>query len=174
MNTMASQITSLTIVYSTVYPGAYQRKHQSSATLAFVRGIRRSPMNSPHKGPVMRKMFPFNDVIMVNQVTREVNACWDIYNVMVCDKVRSYNTLINWNLIHDTRYIFPIDAIHTITTTIQTTKTYSKTSFCHFVFKINMIIIHDSPVWSANRKKILQNKMAACLLRGVGTRTFDT
>ena len=41
MNTMASQITSLTIVYSTVYSGADQRKHQSSASLAFVRGIHR-------------------------------------------------------------------------------------------------------------------------------------
>ena len=41
MGTMASQITSLTIVYSTVYSGADQRKHQSSALLAFVRGIQR-------------------------------------------------------------------------------------------------------------------------------------
>ena len=52
------------IVYSTVYPGADQRKHQSSASLAFVRGIHRSPVNSPHKGPVTRNMFPFDDVIM--------------------------------------------------------------------------------------------------------------
>ena len=61
---MASQITSLTIVYSTVYSGADQRKHQSSASLASVRGIHRWPVNSPHKGPVTRKMFPFDDVIM--------------------------------------------------------------------------------------------------------------
>ena len=52
MSAMASQITSLTIVYSTVYTGADQRKHQSSASLAFVRGIHRWPVNSPHKGPV--------------------------------------------------------------------------------------------------------------------------
>ena len=64
MNLMASQITSLTIVYSTVYSGANQRKHQSSASLAFVRGIHRGPVNSPHKWPVTRKMFPFDDVIM--------------------------------------------------------------------------------------------------------------
>ena len=51
MSTMASQITSLTIVYSTIYSGADQRKYQSSASLAFVRGIHRSPVNSPHKGP---------------------------------------------------------------------------------------------------------------------------
>ena len=64
MGVMASQITSLTTVYSTVYLGAYQRKHQSSASLAFVLGIHRSPVNSPHKWPVTRKMFPFDDVIM--------------------------------------------------------------------------------------------------------------
>ena len=65
---MASQITSLAIVYSTVYSDADQRKHQSSASRAFVRGIHRWPMNSPHKGPVTRKMFPFSDgVIMGNQ-----------------------------------------------------------------------------------------------------------
>ena len=63
MGTMAYQITSLTIVYSTVYSGADQRKHQSSASLAFVWGIHRWPVNSPHKGPVTRKMFPFDDVI---------------------------------------------------------------------------------------------------------------
>ena len=64
MDTMASQMTSLTIVYSTVYSGADQRKHQSSVSLAFVSGIHRGPVNSPHKWPVTRKMFPFDDVIM--------------------------------------------------------------------------------------------------------------
>ena len=64
MSAIASQITSLTIVYSTVYPGADQSKHQSSASLAFVWGIHRRPVNSPHKWPVTRKMFPFDDVIM--------------------------------------------------------------------------------------------------------------
>ena len=48
----------------TVYSGADQRKHQSSASLAFVRGIHRWPVNSPHEGPVTQKMFPFDDVIM--------------------------------------------------------------------------------------------------------------
>ena len=64
MGAMASQITSLTIVYSTVHSGADQRKHQSSASLAFVQGIHRWPVNSQHKGPVTRKIFPFDDVIM--------------------------------------------------------------------------------------------------------------
>ena len=64
MSTIASQITSLTIVYSTVYSDADQRKQQSCASLAFVWGIHRGPVNSPHKWPVTRKMFPFDDVIM--------------------------------------------------------------------------------------------------------------
>ena len=64
MIAMASQITSLTIVYSIVYSGADQRKHQRPASLAFVRGIHRWPVNSPHKRPVTRKMFPFDDVII--------------------------------------------------------------------------------------------------------------
>ena len=41
MGAMASQITGPTIVYSTVYSGADQRKYQSSASLAFVQGIHR-------------------------------------------------------------------------------------------------------------------------------------
>ena len=64
MGAIASQITSLTIVYSTVYAIADQRKHQSSASPAFVRGIHRWPVNSPHKWPVTRKIYPFDDVIM--------------------------------------------------------------------------------------------------------------
>ena len=64
MSAMSSQITSFTIVYSCVYSAADQRKHQNSASLAFVRGIHRWPVNSPHKGPVRREMFPFDDVIM--------------------------------------------------------------------------------------------------------------
>ena len=57
---MASQITNLIIVYSTDYSGIDQRKHQSSASLAFVR----SPVNSPNKWPITQKMFPFDDIIM--------------------------------------------------------------------------------------------------------------
>ena len=57
MGALASQITSLTIVYSTVYSGADQRIHQSSASLAFMRWIHRRPVNSPHKWPITRKMY---------------------------------------------------------------------------------------------------------------------
>ena len=71
MGAIAFHITSLMIVYSTVYSDADQRIHQSSASLAFVRGIHRWSVNSPHTWPVTRKMFPFDDVIMVT------NFNWD-------------------------------------------------------------------------------------------------
>ena len=71
MSTMASQITSLTSVYWIVYSGTDQRRHQSSASLAFVRGIHRSPVNSPQKVPVTWKMSPFDDVIMILPVMRD-------------------------------------------------------------------------------------------------------
>ena len=60
MSAMVSRITNLTIVCSTFYSCA----DQSSTSLAFVWGIHQWPVNSPHKGPVMCKIFPFGDVIM--------------------------------------------------------------------------------------------------------------
>ena len=84
MSTISSQITSPTIVYSTVYWDADQRKHQSSASQAFVWRIHRGPVNSPHKWPVTRKMFPFDDVIMRNSnlafhyTSAYVNVCCDL------------------------------------------------------------------------------------------------
>ena len=81
MTAMASQITSLTIVYSTVYSGADQRKHQNSASLAFVRGIHRRPVNDA-------EMFPFDDVIMNSLVSllfpcfpfyRNIRLIWEIF-----------------------------------------------------------------------------------------------
>ena len=71
MGAIGSQITSLTIVNLTVYSGADQNKYQSSASLAFVWGIHRGPVNSPHKWPVTRKVFPFDDVIMTGEL-------WDV------------------------------------------------------------------------------------------------
>ena len=64
MSAMASQITDVLIVCLNVCSVADQRKHQSSMSLAFVRGIHWWQVNSPHKVPVTRKMFPFDDVIM--------------------------------------------------------------------------------------------------------------
>ena len=85
MSTIASQITSLMVVYPTVYSGADHRKHQSSASLAFVQGIRRGPVNSPHKWPVTRKMFPFDDVLI------EIQQC--ICNEWPIDNHDTHNTV---------------------------------------------------------------------------------
>ena len=79
MGAMASQITSLTIVYWIVYSDADQRKYQSPASLVFVLGIHRGPVNSPHKWPVTRKMFPFDDVIM-NKVRQDI--LWDFLSTL--------------------------------------------------------------------------------------------
>ena len=68
MGAMASQITNLTIVYSTVLSGGDQRKHQSSASLAFAWGIHRWPVNFSHKWPATRKMFQLDDVNIIADV----------------------------------------------------------------------------------------------------------
>ena len=73
MGAMASQINSLTVAYSTVYSGADQRKHISSVSLASVWRIHQGPVNSPHKWPVTRKMFAFDDVIMLELETNDKN-----------------------------------------------------------------------------------------------------
>ena len=94
MGAMASQITRLTIVYSTLYSGADQRKHQGSASLAFVRGIHRWPVNSPHKWPVMRKMSPFDDVIIICYICRcELNLGVDPADITLGLRLRLHQAL---------------------------------------------------------------------------------
>ena len=95
MGAIAYQITSPTIVYSTVYSDADERKHQSSASLAFLRGIHRWPVNSPHKWPVTRKMFPFDDAIM--NTHRYIIICW--YLVVVLQKSPRYTVSLVWGYI---------------------------------------------------------------------------
>ena len=99
MGAMASQITSLPLVYSTVYSDADQRKHQSSASLAFVRGIHRGPVNSPHKWPVTRKMFPFHDIIMdfpgIFSVTKKKRESLMITFIW-CNKLSGIRVDSNW------------------------------------------------------------------------------
>ena len=91
MGAIASQITSLTIVYSTVYSVVDHRKHQSYASLAFMRGIHRRPVNSPHKGPETRKMFPFDDVIM-DQVQIKHTASALKVEIVVISVIESIET----------------------------------------------------------------------------------
>ena len=69
---------------------ADQRKHQSSVSLAFVRGIHQRPVNSPHKWPVTRKMFPFDDVIMYTQTNvPEMTAHWLLMEIVLADGLRT-------------------------------------------------------------------------------------
>ena len=78
---VASQITSPTIVYLTVDSDANQRKHQSSASLAFEWRIHRWAVNSPHKWSVTRKMFPFDDVIISRRNRAQIlQACDSDYH----------------------------------------------------------------------------------------------
>ena len=63
MGAMASQITSLVIVYSTVYSGADQRKHQLRAT-GLWEGNSPVAGEFPTQTAPTRKMFAFDDVIM--------------------------------------------------------------------------------------------------------------
>ena len=88
---MTSQVTSLTIVYSIIYSGADQRKYQSSASVAFVRGIHRWPINFPHKGPVTRKMFPFDDVIMIYHCNTTLHT-----NINVASVISAHGGTSHW------------------------------------------------------------------------------
>ena len=74
MGAIASQITSLTVIYSIVYSDADHRKHQSSASLAFWAGIGEFPAK------MARKMFPFDDVIMYQRFLR-VKSSYETQNV---------------------------------------------------------------------------------------------
>ena len=119
MGTLASQITSIAIVYSTVYSGADQRKYQSSASLASVRGIHRGPVNSPHKWPVRRKMCPFDDVIMRwklcrdTAIVRQENEFENIVCKMaaILFRYQYFNSLVN-TLTHYRWHKFRSSEIH--------------------------------------------------------------
>ena len=131
MSTMESQITSLTIVYLTVYSGADQRKHKISASLACVRGIHRPPVNYLHKGPVTRKIFQFDDVIMcvivlplpvsrcpppvaadaqrrlaavIVDKTPSTNPQWSLFVDIRSHHNTALPDLRNWTLIYPTKY----------------------------------------------------------------------
>ena len=89
MGTIASQTTSLVIVYSAVYSDADQRKHRSSASLAFVRRIHRRPVNSPHKWPVTRKRFH----LMTSLCT--MGVCTPVWHICI-------TYYINWTVFCNT------------------------------------------------------------------------
>ena len=83
MGTIASQINSPATFYSTVYSDADQREYQSSASLACVQGIHLRPVNSLHKWPVTRKVFPFDDVVITSMSSNDFilpsSRQWTVY-----------------------------------------------------------------------------------------------
>ena len=88
MTTVVSQITSLAVVYSIVYSDEDEGKHQSSASLAFV------PVNSPHKGPVTQKMFPFDEVIMQSYKFKEYAKISTFWILTLCMRHTFWGCLI--------------------------------------------------------------------------------
>ena len=80
MGDIASQITSFAIVYSTVYSYADQRKLQSSTSLAFVWGIHRGPVNSPHKWPVTLNVWSVDGLCYL---------CWWRYEIHMQTNIAS-------------------------------------------------------------------------------------
>ena len=81
MGAMASQITSLTIVYSTVYSSTDQKKISKLRVICLFEGSHRGPVNSPHKWPVTRKMFPFDDVIMMCHKLCTQTYCFALFEL---------------------------------------------------------------------------------------------
>ena len=163
MSAMASQINSLTIVYLTVYSGTDQRKHRSSASLAFVRGTHRSPVNSTHKGPVTRKMFPFDDVIMV---VRSWGCCNIKYLFETDLKPKSREILFPYNSFSS----YPIRSF-------RRTQQYPCRALCrtwksngsdvidkryNVGFKFNSLWPSDT-IWRQRSGSILDKVMACCL-----------
>ena len=85
MSALVAQITGVSVVCKTVCSGADQRKHQSTASLAIVKGIHRWPVDSPHKGPV---------------TAEKVSIRWRhhdeiIYNKYIVDIMNSDDTGVN-------------------------------------------------------------------------------
>ena len=93
MTMMASQITSLTVVYSIVYSGADQRKHQSSASLAFVRGIHRDRWIPRTNGQWRGKCFHLMTSSWLSHMKLQLSCCvpQNLPNSMM------YNTPTKWS-----------------------------------------------------------------------------
>ena len=96
MSAMGSQITGVSIVCSIVCLSSDQRKHQSSASLAWVRENNRRPVDSPHKRPVTRRMFPFDDIIMKMIFSASLNGFVD--SVLIIIPSRTENELLIKNV----------------------------------------------------------------------------
>ena len=106
LSAMVSQITSLTIVYSTAYSCADQRKHQSLVSLAFALGIHRSPVNSQHKGPVHYRDVKIGAI--ASQITSLTIDCSTVYSCADQRKYQSTASLVFVRGIHR----WPVNSLH--------------------------------------------------------------
>ena len=145
MMAMASQITGGPIVYSTICSGADQRKHQSSAWLAFVRGIHRWPFDSPHKGPITRKIFPSDDVITIEVNIGSGNCCFPEGNKRLRAPLFSFPQVVLWysDGITLTRSSHELNAYHVfLYYTFRIITAYPRGQW----FTVDQIWNHKSPI----------------------------
>ena len=112
--------------------GTDQRKNQSFASLAFVWEIHRWPVNSPHKGPVTRKMFPFDDVIMSCMPWTRLKLISDCYWLI---QVSSPSTVALL------KFVIPFRNPTNITVGVFI-RNISSWEFCHSCFDITMFAFH--------------------------------
>ena len=105
MSATVYKITGVSMVCSAVCSRADLRKHQSSASLAFMRGNHRCPVDSPHKSPVTRKNFPFDDVIMVSQRFKLLpSCCWSVsWNAFWAHVTRGFFN-VYWHIEAETKW----------------------------------------------------------------------
>ena len=101
MSAMASPITGVSIIFLIICSGADQRKRQSSASLAYVRGNPRQPVNSPRKGPVTRKMFSFDDVIMDVLIKLQLHRN-SMHTMKYLTMMRNFDTLCHTSSAYQT------------------------------------------------------------------------
>ena len=118
----------LTTVYSTVYSGTHDRKHQSSAVWAFVRRIHQWPVNSLHKWPITRKMFPFDGVIM-NSVSQLAFRAFTMYFPMIDDVAYPFLSLASYG-----NWIQLIELLEPYTANLETeVVSCVRGFFCNFI-----------------------------------------
>ena len=120
MREIASQSTGVSMICSNVCSGADQRKHQSSASLVFLRRIHRWPVNSPHKSPITRKMLPFDDVIeliwffWMGEMSQSVGNRRDksIHAETDCSNVHELYTSTKSTFQHKLSFSIPLPWLH--------------------------------------------------------------
>ena len=100
MTPMAPQITRLAVVYSIVYSGVDKKKHQSSASLAFVRGIHRDRWIPRSKGQLRGKCFHLMTSSCIEQFVLEIR-----WRLRISDAEPSSN--FEYKVCHKIRMLFP-------------------------------------------------------------------